>query len=128
MHTTIFAASTGLWNHELLKQAHAPHPLSYEEMRKPEDPRDNRVRSSTIKWARSIPSALRPRALVIQFPRLANTLADVWCQPKVFQMLLCQLMVDDRGGRQGFPLEVKRDLAKLRIYFEKVHKKYHAPK
>lgn len=119
MHTTIFAASTGLWNQEFIKQAHLYHGISFESMRRPEDPRENRVRSSTIKWARTIPSALRPRALVIQFPRLANTLADVWCQPKVFYMLLCQLMVDDRGGRKGFPLEVRRDLAKLRIYFER---------
>lgn len=122
MHTTIFAASTELWNQELIKQAYAAHSISYETMRRPEDPGENRIRRSTIRWARDIPSALRPRFLVINFPRIANTLADVWCQPRVFHMLLCQLTVDDRGGRQGFPLEVKRDLAKLRIYFEKFQK------
>ncbi len=127
MHTTIFAASTRLWNLELKKLARA-QPTSYETMRRPEDPRENRVRTSTIRWARGIPSTLRPRALVIQFPRIANTMADVWSQPKVFHMLLCQLMVDDRGGRRGFPLEVRRDLVKLRIYFDKMHKPLYTDK
>lgn len=122
MHTTIFAASTRLWNHEFKKLARASRPVSYEKMRRAEDPRENRVRFATVRWARTIPSALRPRALVIQFPRIANTMADVWCQPKVFHMLLCQLMVDDRGGRKGFPLEVKRDLIKLRMHFDRTHK------
>lgn len=118
MHTTIFAASTGLWNLELIRQAHAP----------PVVPRENRVRMSTVRGARSIPSTLRPRALVTQFPRLANTMADVWSQPKVFHMLLCQLMADDRGRRSGFPIEVRRDLIKLRVYSDRTHKPSYATK
>lgn len=120
MHTTLFEASTRLWNLELNKLAHAK-PVSLENMRRREDPRENKVRASIIRWAREIPSTLRPRALVMQFPRIANTMADVWAQPKVFHMLLCQSTVDDRGDRRSFPLEVRQDLAKLRIYFDKMH-------
>lgn len=80
------------------------------------------VLPQTIKWARAIPSELRPRALAIQFPRIANALADVWSQPSLFNMLLCQLMLDDRGGRQGFPFDVLQDLANLRMHFDTRYK------
>lgn len=122
MHTTIFAASTKMWNQELLRFAQPRPDASFKNMRRAVDPRENKVRGNTVRWARTVPSALRPRALILQFPRIANTLADVWTQPKVFHMLLCQLTVDDRGGRQGFPLEVRRDLAKLRVHFDRIHK------
>lgn len=80
------------------------------------------VLPQTIKWARSIPSELRPRALVIKFPRIANAMADAWTHPNLFNMLLCQLMLDDRGGRQGFPFDVLQDLANLRVYFDSRYK------
>lgn len=80
------------------------------------------VLPETIKWARDIPSELRPRAMVIKFPRIANALADAWSRPKLFNMLLCQLMLDDRGGRQGFPFDVLQDLANLRVYFDSQYK------
>jgi hypothetical protein len=89
----------------------------FEHLRKDLDPKKLKVRSSTIAWARTIPSDLRPRALVMKFPRIANSLAEAWEHPKLFEMRLRELVHDDRGGRNGFPFDVVQDLANLQTYF-----------
>lgn len=96
--------------------------MSYAHLRRPIDPDLLKVRRTTIDWARGIPSDIRPRSLVIKFPRIANILAAAWSDPIRFDKALRDFMVDDRGRRQGFPLDVLQDLANLRAYFDKVHK------
>lgn len=105
MHTTIFAASTRLWDLELKKLARA-QPVSYESMRRLEDPRENKVRATTIRWARAIPSFLHPRALVTQFPRIANTMADLWTQPKIFHMYYANWWLTTEEGAVAFRLKL----------------------
>jgi hypothetical protein len=95
---------------------------SYANLRRPINPDLLKVRSSTITWARSIPSDIRPRALVIKFPRIANILASAWLRPMQFDKILRDLMMDDRGQRQGFPLDVLQDLANLRAHFDQTNK------
>lgn len=96
--------------------------MSYAHLRRPINPELLKVRRSTIDWARSIPSDIRPRALVINYPRIANILAAAWPDRIRFDKTLNEFMVDNRGRRQGFPLEVLQDLANLRAYFDKRHK------
>jgi hypothetical protein len=96
--------------------------MSYAHLRRPINPELLKVRRSTIDWARSIPSNIRPRALVMKFPRIANILAAAWTDPLRFDKALSEFMVDNRGRRQGFPLDVLQDLANLRAYFDRQHK------
>jgi hypothetical protein len=96
--------------------------MSYSHLRRPINPDLLKVRRSTIAWARSIPSDVRPRALVIKFPRIANILAAAWSDPIRFNKALNEFMVDTRGKRQGFPLDVLQDLANLRAYFDRANK------
>jgi hypothetical protein len=121
MHTNILAASTRLWNQEFINR----HMQAHRSLTKTCGVQKTRAQTKcdALRSNGRAPFLLRPRAPVMRFSRVANTLADVWCQPKVFYMLLFQLAVDDRGGRRGFPLEVRQDLAKLRIYFERTHSK-----
>lgn len=97
--------------------------MSYAHLRRPVNPDLLKVRRSTIDWARAIPSDIRPRALVIKFPRIANILAAAWPDPLRFDKALNEFMVDNRGRRQGFPLDVLQDLANLRAHFDKLHKR-----
>lgn len=96
--------------------------MSYTHLRRPVNPEFLKVRQSTITWARGIPSDIRPRALVIKFPRIANILAAAWANPIQFDKALREFMMDSRGQRQGFPLDVLNDLANLRAYFDQLHK------
>lgn len=53
-----------------------------------------------------------------QFPRIANVVARAWNDAAEFQAVLDDLLVDRRGGRQGFPLEVTEELLVLRDYYQ----------
>jgi len=47
-----------------------------------------------------------------QFPRLVPEILALWGTPTCFEQLQ-DLLVDSRGGRQGFPAEVYSDLSML---------------
>lgn len=121
MNTATFP-NTRQWDHVPARQAYPKADRSLETTRQGIKRGEELILGATIKWARAIPSELRPRALVIKFPRIANAMAGAWSNPRLFNMLLCQLMLDDRGGRQGFPFDVLQDLANLRVYFDSQYK------
>lgn len=68
-------------------------------------------------WVQELPEEVRPRQLVIQYARIANKLASLWHHPIACEKYLNELMIDERGDRQGFPAEVALELATLQAYF-----------
>jgi hypothetical protein len=72
----------------------------------------------TIKWLAALPADVRPTALPIQFVRIANAVARVWSDPRRCLDYLEDLLIDRRGGRQGFPFEVALEIAGLKDYYE----------
>lgn len=117
MSTSIFP-STRQWNHAHFRQASASSIKPAEITSRTSKRFVELILPETVKWAHSIPLELRPSALVTKFPRIANAMANAWRQPKLFNMLVCQLMQGARGARQGFPFDVLQDLAHLREHFE----------
>jgi hypothetical protein len=65
----------------------------------------------------SLPRTAYPFALASKYPRIVNLLALHWedrlACPEYFE----ELLVDRRGGRQGFPTDVLLDLRNLREYW-----------
>lgn len=55
-----------------------------------------------------------PNALARHFPRILNNLAAYWRDPREADRYLDSLVFDARGGRQGFPVEVLGEIARLR--------------
>ncbi len=51
------------------------------------------------------------------YPNLVNRLALAFGQPREFITMVDSLMMDSRGGREGFSLEVMRDLDALKAGF-----------
>jgi hypothetical protein len=47
-----------------------------------------------------------------QFPRLVAEISAFWGSPTCFEQLQ-GLLIDNRGGRQGFPADVYSDLSTL---------------
>ena len=52
-----------------------------------------------------------------EYPHLVNRLALAFGQPAEFIFMLDGLILDDRGGREGFSLSVMRDLDNLKMQF-----------
>jgi len=78
----------------------------------------NGLLKPTFAWASSLPNEVQPRALLGKFPRIANLLAAMWPDPNSFRRYMDDLLVDKRGNRQGFPLDVLKELFELRTYYD----------
>lgn len=75
----------------------------------------------TANWASALPDDVRPTALLTKFPRIANLLAVLWQDPNSLRRYMDDLLVDKRGDRQGFPLDVLRELFAVRAHYDQVH-------
>ena len=78
----------------------------------------NTIKPSTMQWLAALPAAIRPKHLPVRFVRIANNLSDLWQDPRACNEYLHALLIDQRGGRHGFPNEVGLELAALKNYFE----------
>ena len=72
-------------------------------------------------WMAELPESVRPNQLSLRYARLANRLCKAWPDRVKCERLLDDLMMDRRGGRKGFPLQVANELATLRDYYFKLH-------
>ena len=81
----------------------------------------NGLLKPTSTWAATLPPEVQPKSLMYKFPRIANLLAAMWPDPNSFRRYIDDLLVDKRGSRQGFPVEVLRELFELRAFYESQH-------
>jgi hypothetical protein len=82
-------------------------------------PSDRALTGLTIDWVLSLPEPVRPMHLCEAFPRVANTVAEIWPDRGVVTSMVGSLLADDRGGsRRGFPTEVQADLTLLHRYLQ----------
>lgn len=56
-----------------------------------------------------------------QFGRLLDQLENVWGYPEQFENVINKVMLDDRGDRAGFPIEVWNELNFLQSLHRKVY-------
>ena len=61
-------------------------------------------------WIAGLPPDVRPVRLALQYPRLVNLIALEWNNPIVASTLLTDLIIGNRGGREGFPAAAFREL------------------
>lgn len=76
---------------------------------------------TTVAWINGLPEAVRPVALARAFPRIANSIAELWHRVARCESYLDGLVVDERGDRTGFPQEIAQELAELRSYYSELH-------
>lgn len=87
-------------------------------MRRPPTPFDRQLTRLGIRWFQSIPRRHRPRELASRFPHIVNRMALLWGKRDLVERYFDDLLVDRRGGRQGFPREVSQELLALHGHFE----------
>jgi hypothetical protein len=78
------------------------------------------VNELTRAWLESLPMSVRPMTLADKYPRIANRLALLWKQPRQCDVYFESLLVDERGGRQGFPQSVALELVTLKTHYQTV--------
>jgi hypothetical protein len=81
----------------------------------------NGLLKPTFAWAATLPTDIQPRTLLYRFPRIANLIAAMWQDSNSLRRYVDDLLVDKRGNRQGFPVDVLRELFQLRAYYDEVH-------
>jgi hypothetical protein len=69
-------------------------------------------------WLTGLPGDLRPRHLPIACARIANELSRRWKVPGSCIRYLDELLIDTRGNRAGFPLDLALELVYLKNYYE----------
>jgi hypothetical protein len=69
------------------------------------------------KWLDQLPPEVFPHSLAKQYARIVNLIALQWNDRSDCAGYFKDLLLDRRGGRQGFPGPVRRDLLNLCAYF-----------
>src|SRR5271154_2966312 len=64
-------------------------------------------------WITSLPSDARPYSLAARFEHIARKIALMWNDETALFKYMGELLVDQRGGRQGFPPHVALELMRL---------------
>jgi len=57
----------------------------------------------TSRWMSGLPANVRPFACAHRFPRITNSIADLWRDTRQCEEYLDSLVIDLRGNRTGFP-------------------------
>jgi hypothetical protein len=76
---------------------------------------------ATVAWMAELPYAVRPTELANRFPRIANSIAELWRRVSRCEEYLDSLVVDQRGDRKGFPPAVALEITALRAHFAELH-------
>jgi hypothetical protein len=87
----------------------------------------NVVLPRSRKWIDELPSHLRPIHLIEQFPRIVNLIAFDWDDATATYERFDSLLVDRRGGRRGFPTEIRRELEALLDHYFGIRRGAQAP-
>ena len=91
---------------------------NWEHLRRMLGPADLDLLKPTYDWLLSLPAEIWPLWLIKHYPRIANQLAEVWLTHSVCKKLFVELLLDQRGARKGFPVEVSREIMALKRYFD----------
>ena len=65
-----------------------------------------------------LPPALSLGRSCSRFPQAVEKLLKQWRNPAEFRLALDAMMMDSRGGRQGFPFDVVSEFSALREYYD----------
>ena len=76
---------------------------------------------ATVAWMNELPHTVRPTELARRFPRIANSIAELWGRIPRCEEYLDSMLIDQRGDRKGFPPAVAMELAALRAYYAELH-------
>lgn len=74
--------------------------------------------ADAMRWLQEIPQRLRPKQTAQRYPHVVNRLAAAWSSPPACRAYFDDLLLDQRGGRQGFPWDIANELSSLRDHYD----------
>ena len=86
--------------------------------RRPERPAEQALSPEAMAWLDTLPDAVKPVQLTLRYPRILNRLSLLAGEPQLLLSYLKSLMIDDRGGRQGFPGRIPFELQDVYDHIE----------
>lgn len=101
----------------IMTTEHLPFAL----LRTPLSAEQLKLQVGAMRWLLDLPAEARPLKLSRQFPRIVNQLAQLWPTERPCRRYLHGLMLDERGGRQGFAVEVVFELGNLLNHYDQLH-------
>jgi hypothetical protein len=81
--------------------------------RRPPAPAESVLTDTAVRWLVSLPPEARPLGLCRRYARIGNQLAALAANPAALSAYLVELLIDRRGGRQGFPGGIALELSRL---------------
>jgi hypothetical protein len=97
---------------EVARQLQSPN---WESRRRPAGATDHAILGRTVDWILNLDPDARPAHLADAIPRIANALAERWSDPGAAGAYVTELLIDRRGGRKGFPVQIKKELVMLHL-------------
>ena len=85
--------------------------------RAPDQPEDGVLNAAAHDWFASLPTTVQPVLLAERYARICNRMAERWQHPDLMIPYFDDLLMDGRGGRQGFPMMIAIEIASLKEYF-----------
>jgi hypothetical protein len=79
---------------------------------------DLRLCAGATNLLKSLDAHIRPKELPTCFPRIMNEIARLWRRPAQLDRYFEDLLIDHRGGRGGFPMNVALELSTLKDYYQ----------
>ena len=102
----------------ILPRAAIGNPATRSYVRQPMTTDDLRLSPETRQLLQSLDKLVLPIHLASRFPRVLNEIARLWRRPAHLDRYFDDLLIDKRGGRQGFPFAVAAELAALKDYYQ----------
>jgi hypothetical protein len=68
----------------------------------------------------SLPPEVAPTRLAATFPHIFNKIADLWTMPLRLDPYFDSLLIDQRGGRQGFSLGIALEILSFKEHYQTV--------
>ena len=65
----------------------------------------------------TLPSSFQMHETRKIYPHVMNRISDAWHDPEFFFQVVRNLLIDQRGGRAGFPFSVLAEVTNLREYY-----------
>lgn len=76
-----------------------------------------KISGAAEQWYANLPEKIKPTALRCKFPHIVEQIQRAWESPRQLDRLFNGMMVDDRGGRQGFPFAAILEMHALKDYY-----------
>ena len=87
------------------------------DQRAPENRADRRLSSEAIAWLKTLPREVMPYNLATHYPRICNRMVERWKYADLMIPYFDDLLMDRRGGRQGFPITIVSEIAALQAHY-----------